>query len=125
MERFIAFAVFVFNSLYLEFKIQYGEIYSLNSLQCRLSPVLFKIQYGEIYRFSVLVFVTPKVDLKSSMERFIANVPAIVTIAPIFKIQYGEIYSHVPVSVCTPTPKFKIQYGEIYSKKYHLGMMFC
>ena len=54
----------------------------------------FKIQYGEIYRNDNRISMPITIDLKSSMERFIARLTLhLYAILSKFKIQYGEIYS--------------------------------
>ena len=74
MERFIALAFVGIIYIYLIFKIQYGEIYSLKDI--------------------IIIFVV--LNLKSSMERFIvAKAKDTLKKYKRFKIQYGEIYSYI------------------------------
>ena len=96
MERFIG-KFYTLSATYIaEFKIQYGEIYSLNHclrhqvckhLKSSMERFIgffhyaatssvgrFKIQYGEIYSFQKGVEQIWQKYLKSSMERFIVCV---------------------------------------------------
>ena len=50
MERFIAEYPYTSHPVSVEFKIQYGEIYSKDGEMFWLKLIRFKIQYGEIYR---------------------------------------------------------------------------
>ena len=50
MERFIVSMLIDSCTLDLQFKIQYGEIYSEKRYQVLRIKITFKIQYGEIYR---------------------------------------------------------------------------
>ena len=71
MDRFIDLGD-VFMKIIYEFKIQYGQIYSLSIKQFSHTKKVFKIQYGQIYSSAVAV---PEIFRK------------------LFKIQYGQIYS--------------------------------
>ena len=50
MDRFIVNTTIIRNSYQQEFKIQYGQIYSIKQDTARQISYLFKIQYGQIYR---------------------------------------------------------------------------
>ena len=52
MERFIVEVNDAVTS-YEKFKIQYGEIYSINMQLKQIVEKRFKIQYGEIYRLTL------------------------------------------------------------------------
>ena len=57
---------------------------------------LFKIQYGQIYSVVVRLIKQFKKNLKSNMDRFIAESNETDNYgATVFKIQYGQIYSFV------------------------------
>ena len=65
------------------------------------------------------------IHLKSSMERFIADVFNLIPkLNLVFKIQYGEIYSFTDLRTEEEKQKFKIQYGEIY-RRVLLFVIFC
>ena len=73
MERFIGLAKYTRLYFTVGFKIQYGEIYSISFTNSSIVKILFKIQYGEIYRRSINLELLNALNLKSSMERFIAK----------------------------------------------------
>ena len=79
MERFIVNKNLELDPIFTEFKIQYGEIYSIKMSPNANNVYRFKIQYGEIYSKSETKFETDTKNLKSSMERFIGCVPALFT----------------------------------------------
>ena len=53
----------------------------------------FKIQYGQIYSAAPALLRPACLDLKSNMDRFIDIVDMTDGNRTIFKIQYGQIYS--------------------------------
>ena len=71
MDRFIVDFMLVNITSKMQFKIQYGQIYSnmLDKYYNGLS--IFKIQYGQIYRFVRELLLIFSEYLKSNMDRFI------------------------------------------------------
>ena len=96
MERFIVCSNKLSSSKFSEFKIQYGEIYSI---KCHQTLTAYTDLKSSMERFIVALnglLITCQQYLKSSMERFIVcfNVQLSFLVNS-FKIQYGEIYSHL------------------------------
>ena len=72
MDRFIdIIKIPLFDNMI--FKIQYGQIYRNSPTPYGLYGRIFKIQYGQIYRFNVIFKQPPNLNLKSNMDRFIAQ----------------------------------------------------
>ena len=75
MDRFIGILKLYNDKTMLNFKIQYGQIYSEMGISDVENMQHFKIQYGQIYSCNVLSSLLRDRD---------------------FKIQYGQIYSDYP-----------------------------
>ena len=141
MDRFIGFITQIMLLFIQKFKIQYGQIYRINSCKLQAGRLVFKIQYGQIYSNEIHFFALCKIifkiqygqiysrsrnvnlsfhiDLKSNMDRFIEIEPnSQLSFKILFKIQYGQIYSEMGISDVENMQQFKIQYGQIYSRFY-------
>ena len=73
MDRFIVDVNYLNRCLFLNFKIQYGQIYRTSTHNSKFSKKNFKIQYGQIYSIGVTTTQQMLEPLKSNMDRFIGN----------------------------------------------------
>ena len=73
MDRFIAGYTGHIVDTSFDFKIQYGQIYSIPVLETVGSLTAFKIQYGQIYRQYMNQPIKYQKILKSNMDRFIVT----------------------------------------------------
>ena len=118
MDRFIE----VFSCCYIfqrqHLKSNMDRFIAVISYGMCFIPLEFKIQYGQIYSGLLVLIFCSFLHLKSNMDRFIASGFLQPTYyQSVFKIQYGQIYSVLPLQNFAFTSGFKIQYGQIYSGK--------
>ena len=128
MDRFIVKSLFYLTKFFKDLKSnmdRFIEQFYCNGIHIHFE---FKIQYGQIYSMLNMWKIQLFGHLKSNMDRFIAfGIDSYDISHLLFKIQYGQIYRKASRYCERLIFLFKIQYGQIYRLIHlviHLSLLY-
>ena len=115
MDRFIALYKMYIEPLLYNFKIQYGQIYSVGLLLIFTLVAFLKSNMDRFIGHLKGLYKDRQVILKSNMDRFIESV--LWLMSEMFRFLKSNMDRFIDVAIFTGyryPSSFKIQYGQIY-----------